>query len=315
MEDWQHLGLIVRQNRNYDNSSREISSVMSKNLPDFKTQEIKLKVNGKGHTQINKEKLERLLIQELIKNEDKKLLTVIGHGVYHHLVYTLCRYADKISKKYSYIHIDRHCDSWRTPEEALLGELNCANFVPFILEDTNAQNVLYLGSNIIEEDLETFDNDLLLLKYEKSKFVKENVSGFFKEEKLERLIDSLEDDVYISMDLDVMDSSEVVTGFERGRLTKIGLFDALSMIKRKKRIIGADIVGYSSSFDDIRKSFENDPYAGISELWLTFNGVLKPSPELKRKEEVLTSVYEKEIRKLKEKSFRLYQDIALFITK
>ena len=313
MENWQHLGLEVMQNKIYDASSREISKAMEQTLPDFKTETINFRKKGKGYSEINKKLLEEILTKELTKNYDKKLLTITGHGTFHHLAYALCQYADKISK--SYVHIDKHCDSWRTPEEARLGKLNCANFVPFIMEDTNAQNVLYLGSHIIEEDPEIFEDNLLMQKYEKSISLKENVSGFFREEKLARSIDALEEDVYISIDLDVMEEYEVITGYDRGRLTRDGLFDALSRIKNKRRIIGADIVGYSPFFEDMRKSFEKDPLAKAPGLKFATNEMLNSNYKLKAKQDAIMYAYFEQIQDLKKRSFKLYQDIAEFITK
>src|SRR3989338_6215552 len=274
MENWQHLGLEVMQNKIYDASSREISKAMEQTLPDFKTETINFRKKGKGSSDINKKLLD-------------EILTITGHGTFHHLAYALCQYADKISKRYSYVHIDKPCDSWRTPEEARLGKLNCANFVPFIMEDTNAQNVLYLGSHIIEEDPEIFEDNLLMQKYEKSISLKENVSGFFREEKLARSIDALEEDVYISIDLDVMEEYEVITGYDRGRLTRDGLFDALSRIKNKRRIIGADIVGYSPFFEDMRKSFEKDPLAKAPGLKFATNEMLNSNYKLKAKQDAI----------------------------
>lgn len=303
MNNWQHIGLIVKPLNDNEGSCKEISNAMEQTIPNFH----KLYINLRG-CEINREKLCESLTTKLLKQSGKKLMGIIGHGMYHHLTYGLCKYADSISKKYSYIHLDHHPDSFITPEERALRLLNCNNFVPPILEDTNAQNVLYLGSEKIEEE---FYGGIRTAKYEKSGSMRENVSGFFKVEKLERLIDSLEDDVYISMDLDVMNPQEIVTDYNRGYLTKKGLFDVLAMIKRTKRIIGADIVGYSNSLEDVKNVLKKDSCPGVPMIVLfnlAINSLIPTgTEEIPLKEE--------DIQKLKEKSFQLYRDIAKFTTK
>lgn len=56
------------------------------------------------------------------------------------------------------------------------------------------------------------------------------------------------DNVYVSIDLDVMHRDEVKTAFERGSLRLEELENILRQIKKQKRIISADIVGYTESY-------------------------------------------------------------------
>jgi arginase family enzyme len=57
------------------------------------------------------------------------------------------------------------------------------------------------------------------------------------------------DDVYVSIDLDVMSSAEVVTNFDQGDLCLEELLELLHEIMAEKNIISASVLGYSGTRD------------------------------------------------------------------
>ncbi|MBI2452953.1 MAG: arginase family protein [Parcubacteria group bacterium] len=75
---------------------------------------------------------------------------------------------------------------------------------------------------------------------------KEKNSVFYAERKhtLEEMVDTLRENVYITVDVDVLDSSVMpATGTpEPGGLTWYQILDAVRAIAAKKKIIGADVV-------------------------------------------------------------------------
>lgn len=243
---WKRIGIALDLNE--DTSCWRMALSMKKRFDNFEIMWLK---------NIKKEDLYKnnlLKSTQIINPEESRIMATIGHGSYHHLSYGLCKLADSLSKGYLYIHIDHHIDSWR-PEHLLLNEgiINCRNFVPYILEDTNAVTALFLGDNfnLLKPDW-GYDKARKLLGKKECKYMKEMASGKFEINDLERLLDSVNvEDVYVTFDLDVMHAKEVITGYDRGVLSKSGLFEAIEAIKKHKKIIGADIAGYSTGRDDI----------------------------------------------------------------
>ncbi len=157
---------------------------------------------------------------------ERKTLVIYGSGSFHHYTYGLCRAADRLSKGYCYIHFDYH-DDYDTDNPQRLG---CGSFVNAILQDTHAAQAIFIGTSIPwKQSIHSI-----------------GCSG--KEETisdLERTLKKNPQDVYLSFDLDVMDPSEISTDYSMGDMGADELVRLIEMIKGKKRIIGADVLGYS----------------------------------------------------------------------
>src|SRR3989344_5918635 len=81
---------------------------------------------------IKKDELKKYL-ERLIIPGDKKLFFTLGHSISHHYTYGFTtNFANKLSERYAYVHIDAHHD-FHTSESGLLG---CGHFVSGIIKDS-----------------------------------------------------------------------------------------------------------------------------------------------------------------------------------
>lgn len=184
-----------------------------------------------------KERIERAITSVLPSNG--RVLAVFGRGTSHYLTYGLCRRADNLSSQYGYIHIDNHSDdlAWYDygpgSSRHMLGDderITGGNFVRKIVSETNVTcpNVLFVGSNGHLQGAHSINGAALY---------GDTLSS------LEKMLDVLPNDVYVSIDLDVMASQEIRTDFCQGSMRLDKLLAILGMIRAKKRIISADVCG------------------------------------------------------------------------
>ncbi|MDI6737302.1 MAG: arginase family protein [Nanoarchaeota archaeon] len=181
-------------------------------------------------------------VEDSVKT-NSRVLALYGHGGYHFFTYGLAMLANRLSDEFGYIHIDYHHDTWFDSHNLI----SCGAFVRQICWDTNVQgyarNMLYIGNDVV------------------------GCSGFsgagevgipcLRENQLElEFHEKMPQEVYVTIDLDVMHSEEVRTAFERESLRLNELKDILRKIKQKKRIISADICG----FTETNKPYTNRAY-------------------------------------------------------
>lgn len=163
-----------------------------------------------------------------------KILTLYGDGGYHHCTYGLCNtIAKKRSKNYIYIHIDNHTDSHYNQN----GSLDCASFVKNILEEPEAKDVMFIGSDV-DTGKNTSEKYTLLHQ-------RDIVSEYPKKMLEENLKAKNLSDVYCSLDLDVLKRTEIRTDYNQGMLELKHLLQILDIIKQEKEVISADMLGYN----------------------------------------------------------------------
>ena len=193
------------------------------------------------------------IVDEALGDDNKRKLVVYGSGSCHQFTYGLCKYADRFSKNYAYIHFDHHHDSWDYINSSI--SIKCSTFVPHILKDTNASATLYIGS----DPKHYIVSDKLYLS------IKENgLRKGWKFEKLKWRLAKLPEEVYLTFDLDVMLSSLISTTYDTGTLTLEELMKCISVIRDTKDIIGADVLGY----EGVGKEPGREVYAEIVESLL-----------------------------------------------
>ncbi|MFH1064918.1 MAG: arginase family protein [Nanoarchaeota archaeon] len=178
----------------------------------------------------------------------EKVLALSSHGNYHHLTYGLCKRADKLSEKYGYIHIDRHNDLFGAGDDKDAEEIHCGRFVRRLCHDTNVgkqglrPDVLFIGTKV---SLITGIMDPCAREFLFTGALDTSYSDLFYP--VEAHLDRLPDDVYLTVDLDVLAPGEVRTAFDRGNMKAERLYEIVRMVKARKNIISADVVGYSNS--------------------------------------------------------------------
>jgi hypothetical protein len=189
---------------------------------------------------------ERLMnaMSALTAGINEPILAVYGSGFFHHYTYGLCTVASKLSKAFCYIHIDRHTDCYPSGvrrDYKRSGIIAPSDFVEDLRNDktNNAKDVIMIGA-FVGGWCKGIHSVLYEFAMDKRKTLEE----------LAAFLDDTRDDVYISIDTDVMLKEEVITyneDYDRGLLDKAQLFSIISLIKSRKRVVGADICGYKCS--------------------------------------------------------------------
>jgi arginase family enzyme len=187
-----------------------------------------------AHHNINKVELVDLLeeaIPERYKESKEPTIVLYGNGAYHHYTYGLCSVlADRRSDAYAYIHLDQHHDMWNDTKE----DLNCGRFTRSLLQDTHAQMVILCGIRKVDDDCK--GKDIL--------YVPHNINY---PENFKSILRNVPDDVYVSIDLDVLTSKEMQTGWPDGLMPFETLEENIMQILGSKRVIGADILGWNKT--------------------------------------------------------------------
>jgi len=185
------------------------------------------------------------LTSSALKGGLERKLVLYGSGAYHHYTYGLCRHADRLSGNYAYMHFDHHNDHFK--HEEIYGEyrgkarISCGAFLADLLKDTNASAVMLIGSNMGSQT--PVKNKIYKAITEKHLRA---IRGF---RRFGRDLSALPEDVYLSFDLDVMTKRCLRSAYDQGTLKPKELFKMIETIKRNKRIISADVLGFAGMLD------------------------------------------------------------------
>lgn len=222
MEDWQILALKIDK----DPSSEELADFFGRLWPNItKTGEISCGLRAKGALKKNIKKIAKRM------DSEKSILSIYGNGRYHHYTYGLCHeIADARSKEYGYIHIDHHKDDYFRRDKII----NCGSFVCDLFNDSNAAAVRFIGCGYENEEEAIREKKLRRIGVRKG---------------VKNLIKKIPEDVYISMDFDCMNRTEIITDYQGGDLRLEELLKSLSAIQENKNIISADMLGYRGGKD------------------------------------------------------------------
>src|SRR3989338_2936835 len=247
MIEWNYIGLVAETIDGLDKSCLDVVKRMRKDIKPFDIFNINRLTNA-----------DLLLgnMESILKDfRGCRILATNGHGRFHQFTYGLCKMADYVSKEYCYVHIDHHWDSARSLTSSNCNAISCGSFVPYIMENTNAKSVAFLGVDVRSWSKFDYYDDKVREITNMCASIAERNDGKFAYWDLENLVNSIQqDDVYVTIDLDVIAPKEIITGNDRGKLSRDGLFEALKLIMSNKRIIGADITGYSSDTGDLERT-------------------------------------------------------------
>ena len=152
----------------------------------------------------------------------KTPVVVNGSGNYHHLTYGIC---SSIPNQFGYVHFDRHDDLGGATQ----GYVTMAAFVAPMMFNTSAEDYIMIGSY-----------------HDAGKSIGFNSIDSWKK-RLPGLLAQLPDDVYVSVDLDVLDPERFYSGYDAGTMLPSQLMYALDMIGENKKVVGGDICGYRGS--------------------------------------------------------------------
>jgi arginase family enzyme len=192
---------------------------------------------------------DKKIVKEFFSNipvpEGNKVIGVSGDGLNHILTYGLCTgIADRLNEPYAYLHLNHHSDSF----DFARNFITCGGFVSSAVRDSNAQTLRFIGSKGLNE-LTDIDVDLNVGKLAGSRFILEkDLREMGIANAIQYLLEGTPDNLYFSMDLDIMAPNEISTYFRRpypeGSLRRGELLTIIDIVNERNNIIGADICGY-----------------------------------------------------------------------
>lgn len=186
-------------------------------------------------------------LKELIKPYSVNGLHYIDGGNYHYLSKL---WTDKIEKAFDLVVFDHHPDM----QAPLFGPiLSCGSWIKDTIEaNSNLENVYVIGVNeeLITEDMRSshfggsenavstkihfITKQMLADKREVSDIVaEEQTSGD----------NCRKNDIYISIDKDVLSENEYKTNWDQGDMSVEELLEMLEFICRRRNVIGIDVCG------------------------------------------------------------------------
>lgn len=172
-------------------------------------------------------------VSERMSIVNPNLIYYLGSGNYHYASYLL---QSKIDTPYTLILFDHHTDTLPSPSENLI---SCGSWVLELLRTQPLlKKVFIIG---VSEDAHDHIPEPILnrvLYYTKTSF-QSNLSRITKS----ILKNIPTKSVYVSLDKDVLDTEDAVTGWDHGTLRLKQVLTMLKMIFDKKNILGLDVCG------------------------------------------------------------------------
>lgn len=172
-----------------------------------------------------------LYLNEQLKSRTHNFLTFIGSGNYHYISYIITK---NIGKPFSLVLFDNHTDML---ESSFFDLLSCGSWVYNLLKDNPfLVNIIIIGVNNRYENLipVKYANRINILNHT-------DVSSYDNHHKVFDNITT--EDVYISIDKDVLSTNFSITNWDQGIMDLSVLTDDLNYILHNRRVIGIDVCG------------------------------------------------------------------------
>ncbi|WP_044893360.1 arginase family protein [Bacillus alveayuensis] len=170
------------------------------------------------------------LIEKKLSNRKQRGITFIGSGNYHYVTYLLLK---EIKKPFTLILFDNHLDM-DVKMDHQDSMISCGTWVSFAL-----QNIPYLKHVLIVGPTSKAYN---------FQHQKVTIFSFHKEQNYspKLILSNIKtDNIYISIDKDVLHKEEAATNWDQGKMKLKTLLSFLEQILVQKRVIGMDICGES----------------------------------------------------------------------
>lgn len=171
------------------------------------------------------------ILKERIRQLGPEGIHFIDSGNYHYMTKL---WTDKIQEPFVLILIDHHPD---TQPSLFEGILSCGCWVGRMLEEnSNVRKVVLLGAedSLIEEIPEKYRSKIA--SYNEEAVIHDQVWQDFRKKHIDA-------PVYLTIDKDVLDSSQVKTNWNQGKLKLQDLKKIIRLICLHERVIGVDISG------------------------------------------------------------------------
>ena len=168
----------------------------------------------------------------------------IDSGNYHYLSKL---WAEKIAEPFSLVLFDHHPDMQPPRFE---GVLSCGGWVRALLEESRwLQRVYIIGASIaLKTEMQGYEGRLHYITEEEAISFPQLGKNFFL---------TAEEKIYLSIDKDVLATSEVHTNWDQGSLSLQQLTYQLQCIFRETQVIGADVCGEDPELADAAHKTQN----------------------------------------------------------
>lgn len=170
-------------------------------------------------------------ISKRLKKYKDRGITFIGSGNYHYVTYLLM---SEIQSPFTLVLFDHHTDMMEAPCESLV---TCGSWVLDSLENLPMlKKVVIIGTR--EDLLKSIPKDLnkKVLVFSEEDIGQANIKKYIKS-------GVSTDNVYVSIDKDVLEESEAVTNWDQGNMNLMQLLNLIKFIAADKRICGIDVCG------------------------------------------------------------------------
>jgi len=192
---------------------------------------------------------------------DSRVLTLYGSGEFHQYTYALSRLACERRKlhnfDWTYFHFDNHRDDWGIRDRrGWAPNLMCANFVdslvydnrgiPFFVGPVVYANKDSRGYKIRGTEIPIYHNQFpKSLQQSQDWKGTGGIWGWTDPRKLPTHEDlaSTPTDAYATFDLDLLDTTEIVTNFDQSEVKLRDLCRQVDRVREHKRLFSADILG------------------------------------------------------------------------
>lgn len=202
---------------------------------------------------------------------DGNVVTVYGHGNYHHYTYGITHHVMiPRSKRFMYAHIDYHTDdgmgSFRKKDGKEIHALSCGSFTRAI-KNHGARAYMYIGTDVrCGTQKKRIKQDTIEMKsWSSSKLRKPLLKNFIMTEARKKRTK----DTYVSIDLDVVRYEDCATGYQQGKISLEDILEIVEALKDCKNVVAADILGYQRALSQGYHRTEQ------SKSWLYYNEMSK----------------------------------------
>lgn len=171
------------------------------------------------------------IYKRLIRKKKSKI-TFIGNGNYHYVTYLLLK---EVKIPFTLVLFDHHTDMMEVPSESLV---SCGSWVLRALKKLPyLKKVIIIGANdeLISPIMRSDNSRVFVLSEEEIK------QGIDVEKHL--ISQLVTDNVYISVDKDVLAWSEVNTNWDQGNMKLHQLTNVIHYLCENKKVCGVDVCG------------------------------------------------------------------------
>lgn len=191
-------------------------------------------------------------IREKISTHKRSDIYFLGNGNFHYLTFPLTQ---QYTHPFTLIVFDHHNDAGSFPFAKIT---TCGSWINDAIEQNPViKEVIVIGSTQQNE------KELVETNLSKIRFLYEKE---MTKERIEELAKTIQtEDIYLSIDRDILTEKQVQTNWDQGTITVDQLLQAICLVAKNHQVIGSDVCGdlewdYTSSFRYPMKKYLQQTY-------------------------------------------------------